>query len=309
MGRNSHDCWFDSCPGSLTELGSIIGSGIFASPGPVLEHAESVGNALLVWVFAGLLAMTGGLCYAELGTMIPESGGDHPYLLRAFGQLPAFLFSWTGILAARPGSIAIISTTAAEYTGRLFNAKTLYPWVTKLVAIFYTCVLSGINILSTNASTGFQTLMTLLKVLSLSLIGSYGIFTLIIGKPSSTFDNGIFVESDFNPGSFSLAMYSALWAYDGWNSLNAVTGELQDPSKNLPRSIIGGLSLVILCYFTTNLAYYAVLPAETIKTSTTIGLDFGKIAFGSIGMIIIPIIVIISTLGVTCGNRSESNTF
>ncbi len=101
-------------------IGCVIGSGIFASPGPILTYTQSPGAALLVWLMAGLLAITGALCYAELGTMMPSSGGEHPYLMKAYdSSLPAFLFSWTGITVTRPGAIAIICIIFAEYVCRL----------------------------------------------------------------------------------------------------------------------------------------------------------------------------------------------
>ncbi|KAJ3062386.1 b(0,+)-type amino acid transporter 1, partial [Quaeritorhiza haematococci] len=100
-------------------IGMCIGSGIFASPGPVFMYTQSVGGAILVWIAGGVLAITGALCYAELGTMMPTSGGEHPYLMRAYGSLPAFLFAWTGITVTRPGSVAIICVTFADYFGRL----------------------------------------------------------------------------------------------------------------------------------------------------------------------------------------------
>ncbi|KAJ3271431.1 hypothetical protein HDV01_006637 [Terramyces sp. JEL0728] len=281
-------------------IGAIIGSGIFASPGPIVEYSGSVGGALCVWLVAGFLSMCGGLCYAELGTMIPSSGGEHPYLKRIYGALPAFLFSWTGILAGRPGGIAIITHTCAEYITRLLESSTdgqqsaLY---TKLIAIFIICIITLINCVSTNASTRVQDFMTTLKIGSLGYIAAMGAFYLYRGSPTDNFKTTLFQDSSSYPGNYALALFSALWAYDGWNNLNVVTGELKDPSKNLPRAVIGGTILVTICYFTTNIAYFAVLDKGVVAKSTTIGMDFGMAVFGNVGSSIIPLIVIISTLG------------
>jgi amino acid transporter len=141
-------------------VSSIIGSGIFASPGPVLKYVDSVGMALIVWVVAGLLALTGALCYAELGTMIPSSGGEHPYLVRAYGSLPAFLFSWTGITVSRPASIAIISVICAEYVGRLIHfsrpGDAVSQALIKVIAIIVIIILTAINCLSTKVANTLQ---------------------------------------------------------------------------------------------------------------------------------------------------------
>ncbi|KAJ3223234.1 hypothetical protein HK099_001369 [Clydaea vesicula] len=290
-------------------IGVMIGSGIFASPGSVLVYTKSVGMALTVWLLGGLLSMTGALCYAELGTMLPTSGGEHTYLLKAYGQLPAFLFSWTGITVTRPGSIAIISMVFAEYLCRLifFNRThdAVPEWLVKLIAMTCIMTLTGINALSTKMGAFIQNLFTVLKLLSLFVIGITGVIFLmkhVTGKNSSATHHDFafsFNNSSENPGDYALALYSALWAYDGWNNLNLVTGELKNPGRNLPKAVLIGPAIVIVSYLFVNIAYYAVLPIEAIGKSSSIAMDYGKLVFGPIGGILIPIVVIGSTFGAT----------
>ncbi|KAJ1547844.1 Large neutral amino acids transporter small subunit 1 [Nowakowskiella sp. JEL0078] len=282
-------------------VGMCIGSGIFASPGPILGFSKSVGMSLFVWVLAGFLALTGSLCYAELGSMIQTSGGEHAYLMKAFGSLPAFLFSWTGILVTRPGSVAIITVTFSEYVVRLIYFDhphgTAPEIFAKIIAIICVLLLTVINCMSTRLGTLIQDVFTVLKILALLVIGIIGIYILGGGRSTShNFDN-LFAGSSKNPGDYALALYSALWAYDGWNSLNLVTGELKDPSKNIPRAVIFGPIIVMICYVLANIAYYAVLPSDIVMHSSTIAVDFGKTVFGPIGGVIIPFIVIGSTFG------------
>ena len=283
-------------------VASCIGGGIFASPGIVFGYVSSVGAALFVWILGGLLAMTGAMCYAELGAMMPESGGDFTYLLRAFGPLAAFLFAFTGIILSRPGSTAIIALTLADYFCRLIGWTGLVQ--AKLVAI---CVLLGIcalNVLSSKIAIAAQNSLAILKVLSLVIISITGLVYLNSVSAHSyssaqryaQIPRDIFVNSSTNLGDYALATYSALWAYDGWNSLNLVTGEMKEPEKNLPRAVIGGPLIVMGCYVFTNLSYFAVLSPSLVRDSTAIAVDFGKVAFGDMGSIVIPFIVMISCL-------------
>ncbi|KAI9193602.1 amino acid/polyamine transporter I [Polychytrium aggregatum] len=288
-------------------IGMSIGSGIFASPGPVLGYTESVGAALSVWLIAGLLALTGSLCYAELGTMYPISGGEHPYLLKAYGTLPAFLFSWTGVVCTRPGSIAIITMIFAEYVVRLIyygHPGGVAPvWLTRLIAALCIAVLTLLNCLSTRLGTWVQNIFTSLKLVSLLVIGGIGCVILAEGASKShNYDREPFQGSSTNPGDYALALYSALWAYDGWNNLNIVTGELRNPTRTLPQATIAGPLIIMVCYLLTNLAYYAVLPEDVIVKSASVAMDFGKNVFGHVGGIIIPIIVIGSTFGAANGS-------
>lgn len=125
------------------------------------------------------------------------------------------------------------------------------------------------------------------------MIGIIGLSA--ITKTKSLFLKPIFDDSSTDPSDYVIALYSALWAYDGWSSLNLVVGELKDPLKNLPRSLIFGLIIVIVCYLFGNIAYYAELEKSVIISSSSIAMDFGKVVFGVAGGIIIPIVIIGST--------------
>ncbi|ORY22660.1 amino acid transporter, partial [Neocallimastix californiae] len=278
-------------------IGLMIGSGIFASPGPVLQYSGSIGASLLIWMLSGLLALTGALCYAELGTMIPASGGEHPYLALAYGKMVSFLFSWTAILVQKPGSLSIICVVFADYLCKiLFNDDQINDHLSRIMAVLCLIIITIINCLSSKLSKWIQNIFTMLKLVALSIIGIIGLIVLITGPMTDNFNN-IFKDSSRSPGNYALALYSALWAYDGWNNLNLVTGELKNPKKNLPRALKIGCFSVISSYIVANVAYYAVLSAEVAKTSKTIVSDFGKALFGPfIGHLLI-LTVILSTFG------------
>jgi len=278
-------------------IGLMIGSGIFASPGPVLQYSGSVGASLLIWLLAGLLALTGALCYAELGTMIPASGGEHPYLALAYGKMVSFLFSWTAILVQKPGSLSIICVVFADYLCRiLYNDEEISNFTSKLMAVLCLIILTIINCLSSKLSRWIQNIFTMLKLVALSVIGIIGFVVLVTGPMTDNFSD-IFKGSSKNPGTYALALYSALWAYDGWNNLNLVTGELKNPKKNLPKALKIGCFSVISSYIVANVAYYAVLSVDVAKTSKTIVSDFGNALFGPVIGHLLILTVILSTFG------------
>ncbi|KAJ3158198.1 hypothetical protein HDU86_003156 [Geranomyces michiganensis] len=281
-------------------IGLSIGSGIFASPGLVFAHAGSVGAALVIWVLAGLIAIAGGCCYSELGTMLPSSGGEFEYFMAAFGDLPAFLFSWTGATVTRPASVSIITLTAAEYTVRLMfytrpADEALPLWLTKTTAIVFIIILTTLNCVSTKAGTTVQNIFTVLKLLSLCMIGAIGIYKLSQGAVVSGGDP-LFLHSSTNAVDYALALAPALWAYDGWSNVNLVAGELKNVKRDLPRAITLGPLIVIGSYLLANIAYYAVLPTNVITASHAVAMSFGKETFGHFGAIVIPLIVVGSTL-------------
>ncbi|KAJ3188812.1 hypothetical protein HDU85_004526 [Gaertneriomyces sp. JEL0708] len=286
-------------------IGMSIGSGIFASGGPVFRYAGSAGAALLVWLIAGLLALTGAVCYADLGTSIPSSGGEHAYLERAFGSLPAFLFGWTGATITRPASIAIITVVCAEYIARMLlhggSASSEPPaWLIKALACLCIAVLTGVNCYSAKLGALVQDIFAVLKVILLVAIATIGLVE--IGKAGVRDNahpldwNNLFEGSSRSLSAYSLALYQALWAYDGWNNLNIVTGELKNPSRDLPKAIITGPCVVTICYLLANVAFYTALPADVLLKTNSIAMDFGKhVMGGNFGGLAISLVVALST--------------
>ncbi|KAF8927109.1 amino acid transporter [Dissophora ornata] len=291
-------------------VGVIIGSGIFASPGPVLAYSKSVGVSLIIWFVSGLLAFAGSLCYAELGSAMPSSGGgEHAYLNHAFGSLPAFLFSWTSIALLKPAGNAIICVVFAEYVVNIIAQSTWDPtqpmrhWSNKLIGIACVLILSGLNSISVSMGTRIQDVFTFIKVVTLLVIGITGVVVLAQKSLSShNFDHAFEGESQPSLGDIALGLYSGLWAYDGWNNLNYVSSEMKNPTKDLPRVIFAGVPIVIIFYLLANTAYYAVLPQETVMSTNTVAIDFGKQMFGNTGGVLFAICVACSCFGAANGS-------
>lgn len=214
---------------SLT-AGSMIGSGIFMSPQGVLVYMGSPGASLVVWAVCGLLATLGALCYAELGTLVPESGGEYTYILRTFGSLPAFLVIYMFVLVGRPATIAAISLSFAEYVLVPFypGCSSLPQAMLKVVAATCILLLLLVNCWSSRMTTTLMNVCTTTQVLSLLVIVGGGAVVLGQGRGRTEAFLSAFHNTSQQAGHISMAFYQCLWSFDGWNSLNQVTEELKN---------------------------------------------------------------------------------
>ncbi|GAU95203.1 hypothetical protein RvY_06861 [Ramazzottius varieornatus] len=234
-----------SCVGMI--VGTMIGSGIFVSTKDVLERSGSVGVSLIVWLSCGLISLFGGLCYIELGCVVPKSGGEYTYLLEAygplhrfFGPLPAYLYSYSRTLATGPSGFAVISLSFATYVAQPFYPTGEMPWwLPKAVAAGCVCalifltsngigwqglndsvtavIISVINSASVRLSTLIQNTFTAVKVIALAVIIVAGLIrlgqgsTANLASPFTPFGNG-----GHTAAGIASAFYSGLWSYEGW---------------------------------------------------------------------------------------------
>lgn len=250
-------------------VGTIIGSGIFVSPKSVLANVGAVGPCLTIWAACGVLATLGALCFAELGTTITKSGGEYPYLMEAFGPIPAFLFSWASLLVIKPSSFAIICLSFAEYASAPFYPGCdPPPVVIKCLAAAAIVVITVVNSLSVKLGSYLQNLLTAAKMVVVAIIAVTGIVLLAQGKTQNFQDS--FKDSKISVSSIGLAFYNGLWAYDGWNQLNYITEELKNPYRNLPLSIIIGIPLVTICYVLINISYFTVMTSTELLQSQAV---------------------------------------
>ncbi|CAH0725967.1 unnamed protein product, partial [Brenthis ino] len=275
-------------------IGTIIGSGIFISPTGVFLHTGSVGASLIIWLVCGLLSTLGALCYAELGTSISRSGGDYAYIYTAFGPLPAFLRMWIALLIIRPTTQAIVALTFGHYVVKPFFDECEPPQdAVKLLAAVCLCILTAINCISVRWTMRIQDVFTTSKLLALVVIIISGIYYIGIGH-TENFQNAF--EGEYSAGKIALAFYSGLFAFGGWNYLNFVTEELQDPYKNLPRAIWIAMPMVTIIYVMANLAYFAVVSKLEMISNPAVAAVFGDRLFGSWSWLI-PVFVALSTFG------------
>ncbi|GAA5855926.1 hypothetical protein JCM8547_000418 [Rhodosporidiobolus lusitaniae] len=284
-------------------VGTVIGSGIFSSPGVVAKETGSVASALCVWVGAGLLSWAGGSSFAELGAMLPMNGGAQAYLSAAYGPGFAYAFSFTAVTALKPGGQAIIAIISAEYLCRIFwhtaftpdprvAARSIPTFAIKLVAIAGLLSIAGLQAWSTKAGTRTQLVVTVFKVLALVLVFIGGIVFLALGRAASDFS---FEGSSSTPSGYALALFSALWTFDGWDAANFVARDVAPGT--LPLMINSSLGLIVTLFLLANVSYFLVLPFDIATATNTIGLDFGRALAGPVGGLLFAIIVSISGLG------------
>lgn len=195
----------------------------------------SPGASLVVWAVCGLLAMMGALCYAELGALVPKSGGEYAYILQIFGSLPAFLVIYTFVLLVRPAAIAAISLSFAEYAVAPFypGCSSLPQAVLKAVAAICILSLMLVNGRSSRLATMLTNVCTVAKVFSLLVIVGGG--AVVLGQGRGYTDAFLFAfhNTTQQPGRIGMAFYQGLWSFDGWNNVNYVMEELKNPKVSL----------------------------------------------------------------------------
>ncbi|KRZ44481.1 Y+L amino acid transporter 1, partial [Trichinella pseudospiralis] len=275
-------------------IGCIIGSGIFVSPKGVHEHSGSVGLSMIIWIFGGLFAALGAYCYAELGTLIRKSGGDYAYITEAFGPFVGFIRLWIEAIVIRPCSATITALTFAKYALVPLFGDCQQVYAEPMLACCLLLIITLINCYSVRWATFIQDILTYAKIVALVLIIMTGLVMAFLTS-SGSFDN-IFHGTSNDAGEISLALYSGLFAYNGWNYLNFIVEELKNPKKNLPLAIAISCSLVTVIYCLTNLAFYAVIsPKEFLEADAT-AMTFANKVYGSFAWIM-PIFVAFATVG------------
>jgi basic amino acid/polyamine antiporter, APA family len=275
-------------------VGTIIGSGIFLVPTEMMQAVGSARVVYLAWVVGGLLSFFGALTYAELGAMKPQAGGEYVYVRDAYGPLAGFLYAWTWFLIAKPASIATITTGLVRiletfpvfsfFSHACFShAWTSHPFTVtygQLAAIGATVLVSWLNYIGVRRAGEFQFLFTLLKVAII-----LGIVAVGFSYSGGTWANFAteFTGAKGGVAGFFAALVAALWAYDGWNDLNMVAGEIRNPQRNIPLSLIWGVATVGALYILVNAAVQYVLPAAAVAGSERPASDAVALVLGRAG--------------------------
>ena len=291
-------------------VGGVIGSGIFQAPSAIASNVGSPGMSLLVWLVCGLLALCGGLCIAELGAMLPRTGGQYVYIREAYRRRwVTFIFGWSSFWIVWPVSIAAVANVFSAYLASVVNVATADGTGTGIVmsegarALFAcACVvaLTAINVVGVRWGGQVTNLFTFIKVAAL---GGLILLGLVMADQGSMahftplFGGGGAAAGGFALGAFGAAMVTGLFAYEGWTFSSYIAGEMRDPRRNIPLSIIAGIAFVILIYMAANFVYILVLPFEQVQTSPWIAADVMRVLLGDWGALFISVGVMCSTFG------------
>jgi len=275
-------------------VGTIIGSGIFLVPSEMMQAVGSAKIVYLAWVVGGLLSFFGALTYAELGAMKPQAGGEYVYVRDAYGPLGGFLYAWTTVLISKPASLATITTGFVRILGN-FSALSFLSHVAitapltitygQLAAISAAALISFLNYIGVKKAGEFQLIFTLLKIAII-----LGIVVVCFGHRGggdlSNFAT-TFLGAKGGLAGFMAALIAALWAYDGWNDLNMVAGEIRNPDRNIPIALIAGVAIVGALYILVNAGVQYVMPASAIAASPRPASDAVALVAGAMGASIV----------------------
>lgn len=273
-------------------VGTVIGTGIFLKTAIITQLVGTPVLAMGAWIMAGLLSLAGALTYAELGAMMPATGGEYVFLRTAFGDAVAFNFGWMRVVVGASATAAVAASCAAFVTSLvplnpawlMINRPVLGHMVhwqfggAQVVAVIALAVVAGLNSAGLIVGARAQTVLATIKVIAVILIivgvfgwahgGSWahlrgGVETGLQGSGAGATGSGAMLPA------FGAAVVAALWAYTGWSYLPMVAGEMRDPGRTLPRAIIGGMLIVMALYLTINVAYFYALPVSDIVTANS----------------------------------------
>jgi len=287
---------------SAVVVGTIIGSGIFLVPAEMMQAVGSAKLVYLAWLVGGLLSFFGALTYAELGAMKPQAGGEYVYVRDAYGPLGGFLYGWTWFVIAKPASVATIATGLVRILGtfrafsffseNIFFASILSHTFTvtwgQFIAITSAILISVLNYLGVKKAGEFQLVFTVLKVAIILgiVVVCFSGAGIAAGRGWSNFVT-TFTGAKGGIAGFMAALVAALWAYDGWNDLNMVAGEVKQPERNIPIALIAGVATVGVLYVLVNAGVQYVLPANVIAASPRPASDAVALVMGRLGASIV----------------------
>ncbi len=305
-------------------IGTVIGTGVFLKAAPMAQDVRTPTMVLLAWVAAGLLSLAGALTYAELGAMLPHAGGEYVFLRHSYGEAAAFLFGWQRFIIAGSASIASLGAGTAIFLAAFLPLNAVWAQKTftllgqtinwqfgakQVVTIAIILFLTALNCLTVAFGGKVQSFLTVLKIMGIAFVVG-GVFFASntaswahLATPANTPEwSGLSL--------FGTAMLAALWGYDGWNNMPMAAGEVQNPGRNIPRALIGGMILVMAIYLLANLAYFYALPFDEVMTANSTKYRdalpvAGKAAqtfLGEYGGKLISIAFVISALGALNGS-------
>jgi len=304
-------------------VGAVIGSGIFKKPTVMAQSLGSPELILLIWVIAGVITLFGALTNAEIASFISETGGQYKFFEAMYGQFFAWLYGWSMFIVVQCGSIASISYIFSDYfqffvklphfsqeieksvriaLPFIGNIYPLEDFGTKSLTIFLIFFLTAINIRGVVLGGSVSAIFTFMKVAAILFL-----VLLAFGFSNGNIENFTKDSPEYLSGKINLftgvmvSLSAAFWAFDGWNNITYIAGEVKNPRKNIPIGLGIGTLIVIVIYLIINLAYIYVLPIEKIAESKLVAADTARQVLGVFGGSFVAFAVMVSTFGTSNG--------
>jgi APA family basic amino acid/polyamine antiporter len=277
---------------TLIVVGVVIGSGIFLLPSLIARNVASGLVIMAIWLVTGVVSLLGAFAYAELGAMMPATGGQYVFLREAYGPACAFLSAWVFVLAAVPGAIAFLARGFSIYLAQFVSLSGVQA---NLVSLALIVVLSAINYIGVREGAWTQRAFGTLKIAGLVLLIGAAIFA-TPASPSPVLPR----ESHY--AGIGIAVSACLMAYNGWSFVSFVAGEVIRPERNIPRSLVVGMFIVMALYLGANLAYMHVLTVPEIAASDRVGATVMQRIAGAPGARLLSLLVLCSITGAINGN-------
>jgi APA family basic amino acid/polyamine antiporter len=298
-------------------VGTMIGTGIFLKPAEMAREGRSVSVVFAAWIVGGILSLFGALSFAELGAAIPEAGGEYAYLRRGFGPAWGFLFGWMHSIVGRPSSASSIAAGMMRFMGFFIPAVAapiftwhiaipgltgwlkpydfVFTWAQPL-GVLWLVLMTGVNYLGVRLGGGVQVFLTAIKLFSVLMVIGVA-FALPASSAHMPGPMWPVAGSTGLLGAFLAALAAALWAYDGWEDLNLVGSEVENPQRNIPRALVGGVAVVAVIYLLFSAACLRVLPFESVASSAHVASDVVERVVGHGAAAWVTLAMVISALG------------
>ncbi len=300
-------------------IANMIGTGVFLKTRVMTCNVGTPGRVVAVWIVAGLLSLAGALTYAELCAMMPRAGGEYVFIREAYGRRWGFLFGWTQFFIARTGSQAALAIGFAIFLNILTGGKLAGTYFTlnllghevpfghlQVVALATIAVTTLINCGAVATSGNVASVLTFLKV---ALVLAVGLGAVLFARGdwahfaltnTGGTCEGVSAAARGGVAGFGAAMLGALWAYDGWNNVAPLAGEVREPQRNLPRAFFLGMAIVGALYVFVNVAYYYVLtPTEvaSVSAASSVATEVASRFLGASAVMLIAVALMISSFG------------
>lgn len=270
-------------------VGIVVGAGIFRTPSLVAANTGTWELFLSVWLFGGLISLIGALCYAELTTAFPNTGGDYHFLMQAFGKRFAFLFAWARASVIQTGSIALLAYIVGDYISQLYSLGAYSP---AIYAALVVTVLTFVNIVGVKFGTGTQKILLAIQFAGLFLVVIAGFFF----EPSATTLAALPPATGVKTTAVGLAMVFVLLTFGGWNEAGYISAELRAGSRKMVNVLVVSILIITVIYLLINAAFLQVLGIERMAASEAVGVDLMRATMGEPGVVLIGVLVAMAAL-------------